>query len=289
MKKSIIYLMMFAIAFMACEPIENRESAGGAITVDQLDISATPVVVDGKNSNRIVLENHSPVLSQWDYGNGISTRAYDEVDVVLTGDLTVIFTGLNADGTKITRELPIRVDELSFEVSAEWGYLCGNGEKKWMWDDTAREDGRVFGNGGYRGSTGPDWWGRTKDDIIEEDTYDFGLNAYMLFSLSGAKLTLSSADGSMTEQGTFAFDMTQTRDSYDSPWSIGVLSTSGVTVLNGVSPKDGDAPVYEYDILKLDNEQMVLAHKTQIGEDGEPTSDEEWATEAYFWLFKAAE
>ncbi|MCD7916716.1 MAG: hypothetical protein LUG96_16590, partial [Tannerellaceae bacterium] len=76
--KKIIYLMMFAIAFMACEPIENRESAGGAITADQLDISATPVVVDGKNSNKIIVENHSPVLSQWDYGVGISTKAYDE-------------------------------------------------------------------------------------------------------------------------------------------------------------------------------------------------------------------
>ncbi len=49
----------------ACEPIEDRMDIGGAITAEQLDITATLVQVGGKNSNKVVLDNRSPVLSSW--------------------------------------------------------------------------------------------------------------------------------------------------------------------------------------------------------------------------------
>ncbi|MCC8198467.1 MAG: hypothetical protein LIP06_07825 [Tannerellaceae bacterium] len=279
--KKIIYLMMFAIAFMACEPIENRESAGGAITADQLDISATPMVVDGKNSNRIILENRSPVLSQWDYGNGISIKAYDEVDVVVTGDLIVTFTGLNADGTKITKELPIRVDELSFEVPAAWGYLCGSGSKDWTWDDTQPDNGdgpAVWGNGNYLGDKSPGWWSpglSGMDDTAEGE----GDGAYMTFTLSGAKLTLHKTDGTQLE-GSFSFDMEdQTEGNDGTIWSIGKLYTNSVTVLAGISPNEGNIRVYEYYILQLDDDKLVLAWPTN-GDGG-------GYGEAFYWMFKA--
>ncbi|MCC8198209.1 MAG: hypothetical protein LIP06_06440 [Tannerellaceae bacterium] len=269
MKKSILYLFMVAVACIACEPIEDRQSAGGAITADQLDISATPVVVDGKNSNRIILENKSPVLSQWDYGNGLSTRAYDEVDVVVMGDLIVTFTGLNADGTKITKELPIRVDELSFEVPAAWGYLCGNSSKEWSWDTTQptdTEDGtpNVWGNGEYKSHMAPAWWKPGLSSIDSQATGE-GEGAYMVFSLSGAKLTKYKNDGTV-EEGSFSFDMNETTEGNDgSIWGIGKLSTTNLLIGRGAA---------EYDILILDDEQLVLAE--DVGEGV-----------AYFWMFRA--
>ena len=107
MNKSIICSLLFAAVLVACDPIEDRQPMGNAITAEQLNITATPVVVNGKNSNKIVLENHSPVLSLWDYGLGTTNRAYDEILLVLTGENKITFTGLNPDGTRITKELTV--------------------------------------------------------------------------------------------------------------------------------------------------------------------------------------
>ena len=46
----------------------------------------TPVQVNGKNSNRIIIENHSPITSQWSVdqlaeGKVTSSKAYDTIYV----------------------------------------------------------------------------------------------------------------------------------------------------------------------------------------------------------------
>jgi hypothetical protein len=56
MNKTLIYSMLAASLLMvACDPAEDRDVLSGAITADQLNITATPQVVDGKNSNYINL------------------------------------------------------------------------------------------------------------------------------------------------------------------------------------------------------------------------------------------
>ena len=61
-------------------------------------------------------------------------------------------------------------------------------------------------------------------------------------------------------------------------WAKGKLTTNGVTVLCGISPNEGNAPVYEYDIIILNDNEMMLAYP----EPGAPA----WGT-AWFWAFKA--
>lgn len=274
MNKSIIYSMLLAIACISCDPIENRESMGNAITADQLNVTATPVVVNGVNSNKIVLENNSPVLSSWDYGLGTSSRAYEEVLLVLTGENTIIFTGLNPDGTKITKELTVTVDELSFEVPAEWALFCGDGSKTWAWDDTKE---KIWGNGAYLGGTDPGWWGRSISDIDEETTTE-GAAAEMIFSTTGSTLSKVLSDGS-TLAGTFSFDMTkQTLDENGNVWGRGKLNTRNVTVLHGISQNEGQIPVYEYDIVRLTDDEMILSYAA--------AGTAAWG-EAWFWNFKA--
>ena len=58
------------------------------------------------------------------------------------------------------------------------------------------------------------------------------------------------------------------------PWSIGTLTIVDGTVLKGVSPNEGGKIVHEFDILKLTEDKMVLAHVLDNG----------W--EAWFWCFK---
>lgn len=271
MKKLFIYATLLAAVFTACDPVESRDVMTGAITVDQLQITATPVVVNGKNSNKVILENNSPILSLWDYGLGTSAKAYVEVLLVLTGENTIKFTGLNADGTYITKDLAVQVDELTFEVPKEWALFCGDGERTWTWDPDAHAN--VFANGGR--TDGGSWWGFSLGSI---DTPGEGAGAEMIFSTAGATLTKVRNNGT-TAKGTFAFDMSAPEKAEDgSLYTLGVLKTKGVTVLHGISFDKGQTPLYVYDIAKLTNEQMVL----QCMEDKEFPWNSCW-----YWYFKS--
>ncbi|MFC7526049.1 hypothetical protein ACFQRK_18945 [Parapedobacter sp. GCM10030251] len=260
----------------ACEPIEDRMDIGGAITAEQLDITATLVQVGGKNSNKVVLDNRSPVLSSWDYGIGVTQRKTDTVLLVTTGENEIVFTGLNPDGSKVTKTLTVNVDELTFDVPLEWGYLTGGLEREWVWDDAKPA---VWGNGGYMGSSKPEWWALPISDIDGQAAGE-GVGAKMVFSLRGASLTKIKSDG-QSQTGSFSFDMTKiiTLDN-GTVWAKGKLTTKGVTVLCGKSPNEGGAPVYEYDILLLDDGHMVLSYpEPGVGP---------WGT-AWFWMFRAVD
>ena len=275
MNKSIIYISMLVMfLFAACEPLENRLPMGDPITADQLDISATPLMVNGKRSNKIVVENHSPVLSSWNYGVGVSQKMTDTVLMVITGDNDIVFTGLNPDGSMITKTLTVNIEELSFPVPAEWGYLCGDGTKEWEWAAT-----NCWGNGGYLASFGPAWWVLNQAGV-EEQAAGEGPNSSMVFSLNGASLTKKRNNGT-TVVGTFSFDMSKKKNTSGGvSWATGQFKTVGVTVLCGIyitpAPDNEKIPVNTYDILELTPERLVLAYA--------PAGAVEWNT-AYFWVF----
>ena len=276
LKNWSMWMLLLTMVGVSCEPIEDRMEMVGAISAEQLDITATPLVVDGKRSNKVVLDNKSEVLSWWDYGVGTTQRKSDTVLLVTTGDTDIIFTGLNPNGTKITKTVSVNVEELTFDVPLEWGYLTGGSEKEWVWDDTKPG---VWGNGGYMGSSKPEWWVLNIGDIPGQAPNE-GEGAKMVFSLSGSTLTKVKSNGD-TEIGSFSFDMTKiiTLDNGDT-WAKGKLTTRGVTVLCGISPNEGGAPVYEYDILLLDNGEMALSYpEPGVGP---------WGT-AWFWMFKAVD
>lgn len=276
MKKSIIFSLLAAAAFAACDPIEDRDSIGGAITADQLDVTATPVVVNGKNSNKVVLTNHSAVLSSWNYGVGVTQKQMDTVLMVVTGTSTIKFTGLNPDGTQITKEIPVEIQELSFPVPAQWGYLCGNGGKNWVWDNDAAS---CFGNGGWKGCAAPCWWA-LKVGEIDAQAAGEGDGASMTFSTDGASLTKHYTNGTADAEGMFSFDMSKGyNDDAGNVWSQGVLTTKNVTVLCGISINENKINVNSYDILKLDESNMTLSYHAA-------SVTGSWG-EAWFWLFKA--
>ncbi|MBD1426662.1 hypothetical protein [Sphingobacterium arenae] len=272
--KNILYIFCSILSFLliGCDPLEDRMNLGSAIRADQLAVTATPVIVDGKKSNKVILENKSPVLSSWDYGVGVTQRKTDTVLLVTTGENEVIFTGLNPDGSKISKTLQVSVDELSFPVPPEWGFLTGGSEKDWVWD-TSKPD--VWGNGGYLANFAPAWW-KLQESAIDGQAPGEGTGAKMVFSLRGAKLTKIKSNGENIT-GSFSFDMTKKVTMEDGTvWAKGKLTTTNVTVLCGISPNEGNAAVYEYDILLLDGKEMVLAF---------PDPSEEGA--AWFWVFRS--
>ncbi|MDD4605851.1 MAG: hypothetical protein PHH10_06070 [Dysgonamonadaceae bacterium] len=271
MNKAILYIsMLLMVLFAACEPVENRLSMGDPISAEQLDLSVTPIMVDGKRSNKVVMENHSPVMSSWNYGVGVSQKMTDTVLLVITGDNNIIFTGLNPDGSTITKTITVNVEELTFPVPEEWGYLCGDGEKEWVWAETG-----PWGNGGYLASFAPAWW-IVDHDGIEGQVEGEGPNTSMIFSINGASLTKNRNDGT-TDTGSFSFDMSKKKvTSGGVLWAIGQFKTVGTTILCGISPDEGKVPVNTFDILVLTEDRLVLAYA--------PAGTGEWGT-AYFWVF----
>lgn len=277
MKKSIIFSMLVGAAMLfACDPIEDRDTMTGAITADQLNISAKPVVKDGVNSNYIELNSEgNPCLSSWDYGFGILTNTKGTVKVMMAGDNDIVYSGMNPDGTIITKKITVHVDKL-YDVEPEYALFCGDkGTKTWVWDDTM---GTPWGNGGYLGNTSPGWWACSMNDIekqaVEKGFPGDGKNGSMLFSLKGSKITKS--DGT---SGSFTFDMSKkTKDDNGNVWAIGKLYTKSVNVLLGIQPNEGNAVINEYDILKLDASHMYLACK-------ETATVKSWQT-CWFWCFR---
>ncbi len=275
MKKQIIYPLLILAAFIiACDPIEDRDTMGNAITADELDITATPVVKKGMNTNKIVMENHSPVLSYWNYGLGTTEKSIDTAIMVVPGTSTITFTGLNANGTQITKDLTVDVDTLFYEVDPEWALLCGEGEKTWTWDESLSS---CFGNGGYLGNTSPGWWALTVAEIDEQASGE-GQGGTMVFSTSGATLTKNYIDGT-SKSGNFSFDMSKTTyDEGGNLWAKGVLTTKSITVLCGISINEGGIDVNNYDILALDDETLTLSYHA--------SGTTAWG-EAWFWMFTA--
>lgn len=277
MKRLLNYLVVLisAVGLVGCEAVEDRLDIGGFVSADQLDITATPVVVNGKNTNKIVLNNASPVLSSWDFGVGITQRKTDTVLMVVEGESEILFTGRNPDGSEVQKTLTVNVEDLYFPVPPEWGFLTGGSEKEWEWDESKPG---VWGNGGYLGNVAPAWWTLPVGQI-DGQTANEGAGAKMIFNLRGAQFTKVKSDGT-TETGTFSFNMnSKTMDEAGNVWAKGKLTLKGTTVLNGISPNEGSAKVYEYDILVVDDNQLVLSYP-------EPGAGA-WGT-AWFWMFRAA-
>ena len=236
-------------------------------------VSVTAEMRNGKRSNYILLKSDGlDALSSFDYGLGTYVGTNGRVQVVSRGDNKVSFTALNADGTKLTKDFTVNVEEL-YDVAPEWEMFCGNGSKVWTWDSQAEA---VWGNGGYLGNTAPGWW-TVKAADMNGQTPGEGVGATMTFSVVGSSLVKAKTAGGK-EQGAFSFDMSKKTMADGNVWAIGKLSTKGVSVLSGKQPNHGNAPVTEYDILKLTATEMVLAWP----EPGEGA----WGT-AWFWLFRA--
>jgi len=258
---------MSAALIFACSPIEERDEMTGHLTAEELQVTATPVVVNGVNSNKIILENHSPVLSSWNYGTGTTSKAYDEVLVTSTGDIVITFTGRNGDGTTITKDLHVNVESIVFEVTG-MDLFIGDGSKTWVFD-AFTDNNHPYGIGGV-GDKFASWWGPEYGDFSEWD-------AKITFALDGGAIfTKTLADG--TEQkGTFSFDLSKTAAG---GWSQGILSLKGATIPNAYSINNKAGEAYDFYIVTLADDQLILANVTGNGVPTDPSG------EANFWMFR---
>jgi len=113
MKRIILYIALFAAVFAACDPIEDRDTLSGVVSQENLQLSADPIVVDGRNSNEVIVENNSPILSRWISDRSQIESAYATVLFDNVGTKEVQFVGLNGNGSKVEDNLSVQIDTMT--------------------------------------------------------------------------------------------------------------------------------------------------------------------------------
>lgn len=120
MKKIFFAISALAMMLVSCDPSTDDISSGfnNQVTAETVQATVTPVVVNGKNTNRIVVENHSPITCQWKANQILgdqtsSAKEYDTIYVSKTGAnvIQMVCHNLNGDFTK---EFTVNVDEITY-------------------------------------------------------------------------------------------------------------------------------------------------------------------------------
>lgn len=133
MKKIIFAAPLLALFFAACDPITEGGGSGfnEDVTADNVDIKATPVQINGKNTNYIVVENHSKINGQWRASqliedSTVTARSYDTIYVTKTGTTALNFVGINSK-TRFSKSVDVSVDQIYYLTSALQTRLCVSG------------------------------------------------------------------------------------------------------------------------------------------------------------------
>lgn len=262
-------MMLLGIAsIVACNPIEDREEMTDVLTADQLNISVVPEVRDGVNSNYIhVSSDGNPILASWDYGTGTFVGSSGVVQVLLTGDVDIKFIGRNGDGTMISKVVTVKVEKL-YDVPIQWGLFCGAGSKTWVFD-AFTDKNHPYGIGSAGNDKSATWWGPEYGDFTEWD-------AKITFSLDGGAIFIKTLSNGTVQKGSFSFDLTKTVGN----WSQGVLTLRGATIPHAVSVNNGNGEAYEFYILELTEDQLILGNVSGNGVSSNPDG------EANFWVFR---
>ena len=190
--------------------------------------------------------------------------------MLFTGENEIEFTGLNPNGTKISKTLTVNIEELSDPVPPQWEMLFGNGEKDWTWSSSFCHlwGGQAcFGNGGYLTDQLICWWtmGADSQDLTDAAGVD-SQGAKMTFCKNGVKFIKTSNDGS-TVEGRYSIDMNKkTYDEDGNVWAIGRLyikANPSATILRGYG--DDGKPQQEFDIIQMEDGLMQLSEVPAAG------------------------
>jgi len=269
-RKILIYIAGIMLIIGACAPIEDRDILGPKIPASQFVYTITQDPID---DYILYLDNNTPgVLFSWDYAWGTTLKQKDTVHLLVPGSYTIKITG-TTEGGLVFDEYPVTVTKADPDAfqEPEWDMLTSMAAgKTWVWDT---DQPAPWGNGGYIGCTAPCWWAVTYDDLVDMDVG----SDEMTFDLNGGRnltLVAASVPSAGTTKGSFNLNM----NSVIAGWSVGKLTTTNTTVINGIFVNFDNILVDSYDVLKLTSDELVLSAP-------EPGVTWDWGT-AWFWMFK---
>ena len=247
------------------QPVESVELNETEVEIEigeTVTLTATVYPLDATN------QNVRWTISSAGNSNNVNV-AFDKE----TGELTVTCVGYNTTVITVITEDGEKTATCKFFDPLF--LLTGTDSKVWTWDfDAPPEDYGPWAMGAV-GSGEPDWWSPDPENY-EEDEYE---GATMTFSRDGSLVKTKTDDSE--EEGAFTLDMSFKFEDWDLS-IIGRLTTDDVTVLSGKCTESDD-PVYEYNIIKLTETELVLCFPA----DGADEFDEDGT--CTYWYFKAVE
>jgi hypothetical protein len=165
MKKISFFAFAFALLFVACETIEDRDELGSVLREDELVIEVTQ---ETAGSNTIKLKNNTPgvgITPYWDWGTGWSNKNEAEVYIPFAGEYKVTFMAI-CEGGYVTTERSFTIaknDDAYFDTDPAWKLLTNGGTgKTWVWA-TDHPSGKLAGNGPLD-CIKPEWWTMTPNE-----------------------------------------------------------------------------------------------------------------------------
>lgn len=116
----ILTLLSAVASLAACSPAsDDYDYEETTVASDQLTLTVKAVEVGGKASNRIIVENSSPCLSEWTLEqmgtqDKVTTKSYDELIATHTGINNVRFRTYNAlKNEYMEKTIPVQVDAIT--------------------------------------------------------------------------------------------------------------------------------------------------------------------------------
>jgi len=242
----LFIVVVAAIAFVSCEPIENRQTMKGAVTEADIAqyVTVTPEIRNGKRSNWILCKSDGlKALTSFSYSMGTYVGTSHRLQVLEDGDHTFTLTVLNADGTKLTKNYTVNVEEL-YDLREEWTWLCGfgtpSGSRTWVFDGEGGDD-RVWWAMSDPGNPNGIWWNAGGECCPPSD-----VNGRMVFEFKGLVLTTyASPTDANPKKGTFAFNGDFTE-----------LTTNGDANILGSEEGGGNNRVFK--VVELTNNALFL-------------------------------
>lgn len=276
MNKNIIYLFVLTmLAFVGCEPIEDRKSLAPAKTASELE-STISIGIDG-NTVSCVTTNADLVVywetSTGDYGTGYEADFF----IPLRGDYSVVATFYGGDDkVSVTKTFTIAADDKEFFEHEYWdllGTYDGADEKTWVWaEDNTHTPGGLWGNGGAL-SPVMQWWIPNIDDLIS--WYSISLDDVTTFNRS--KLTFDTKTNASPGEGSGGWMLNVGGDNVvkDENGDIlyeGTLSLIGHSIPLGI--KGGSTEIcYKFQIIDLNENELRLRYVDSAGT-------------GWFWMLK---
>lgn len=130
MKKILFAIPLMALTLAACNPSDiDGGSEWAPVSADQIQVTATPAQVDGKNGNIIHVVSASPVVTAWDAPQLVESTTHTvttEGDIYVTkvGTNVITVSATNTGGAPVTKEVTVQVDTISYITPAISERLC---------------------------------------------------------------------------------------------------------------------------------------------------------------------
>lgn len=269
MKKIFIALSMLTLLYTSCNPSTDDVSTGFMEQYDanSVDAKVTPVVVNGKNSNRLVIENHSQITSQWSAAQLVeddvtSCKSYDTICVTKLGANTVTLHCKNI-AVDFTKDFTVNVDEITYLTGELMNRLCVDGTEGNYKSTISGFEGQTvqFGTS----------FDASKVKITQEVDQESGLKGNV-FKVANANGVLS--DWSITKVGASEASGTASLNGDQ----LMVVEEGDFKITLNYTKADGTTATYDagtFNVATLSTKPELLEYLAG-GEDGDGTTEWVW-------------